>query len=218
MPAEIITKSSADVITDIFRTFGDESGTQVTRADIIRWINRSQMEIVMRNPEVGAALALTNSVARQADYDLLTSVPTVLTIQSVHYSNKPLKHMQFQEAEQFLMNLSESASVGMPEFWYERAGVVTLHPAPDADIPNGIKFYYNRRPADITSDSQLLSLSDHYYNSIVSFCLEQAYLLDENPTLAGAVAQKFEAGVAQMKERTEAQSDYYPFISSAEDY
>lgn len=216
MPVEIITKSSADVITDIFRTFGDESGTQITSADIIRWINRSQMEIAMRNPEIGSSVALTNSVAGQADYGLLASVPTVLTIQSVHYSNRPLSHMPFQEAEAFLMD-PDNATSATPLYWFERGGVVTLFPTPDVSVTNGIKFYYNKRPADITTSSQLLSVSDHYYNSVVAFCLEQAYLLDENPTLAGAVAQKFEAGVTQMRERTETQSDFYPFITQSDD-
>lgn len=217
MPAEVTTKSTADVIVDIFRTFGDESGTQITRSDIIRWINRFQLELVMRNPEVGAALAVTNSVSGQADYGLLASVPTVLTIQSIHYSNLPLKPISFQEAEIMLL-ASDAQTAGTPVCWFERAGVVTLYPTPNSSIPNGIKFYYNKRPADIVSDSQPLSVPDNYYNVLVNFCLEQAYLLDENAALAGAVAQKFEAGMAQMKERTSTQSDYYPSITNVDDY
>lgn len=220
MPAEIITKSSADVIVDVNRTFGDESGTQITSSDVIRWINRFQLELVMRNPEVGAAVAMTNSVAGQADYGLLASVPTVLTVQSVHYSNKPLKHLSFQEAEEYILSGTDESRLdqGTPEFWYERGGIVTFYPAPDESIANGIKFYFNKRPADITTASQLLSVSDHYYNTLINFVLEQAYLLDENPTLAGAVSAKFEQGMSRMQERTQTQSDYYPSITSVEEY
>ena len=218
MPAEIITKSSADVITDIFRTFGDESGTQVTESDVIRWINRFQLELVARNPEVGAAVALTNVVAGQADYPLISNVPTVLTVQSVHYRNIPVKHMSFQEAETWLMTEDNNSQTGDPEFWYERGGIVTLYPIPANDTTNGLKFYFNKRPANIETNSQILSVPDHYYNTLISFVLEQAYLLDENVQLAGAAAQKFEQGIAQLKENTRTQSDYYPVIGMVEDY
>lgn len=214
---EVTTRSSADVIKEVERIFGDESGVQVTESDIIRWINRAQLAIVMRNPEVGQAVALTNIVAAQADYPLIASVPTVLTIQSVHVGNKPVKHLPFQEAEEFLMNAAVSQSDSI-EFWYERGGIITLYPTPASSVTNGIKFYFNKRPADITTNSQLLSVPDHYYNAVVDYCCEYAQLMDENPTLAGVFGQKFEQGVTQMKERTQTQTDYYPFITQSEDW
>lgn len=219
MPVDIITKSVSDVITEVLRVFGDESGVQVTESDIIRWINAAQLEVAMRNPEILPAVVLINASAAQADYPLLANVPDVLTIQSIHFRNIPVKHMTFQEAEEYLMKDSENVG-GVPSdpmFWYERAGVVTFWPAPLADEQSAIKVYYNKRPASVTGDS-LLSLSDHYYNGIVAFVLEQAYLLDENPQLAGVVAAKFDSTVSRMSERTQTQSDYYPFITVVEDY
>lgn len=217
MAVEVTTRSSADVIKEVERIFGDESGVQITESDIIRWINRAQLAIVMRNPEVGQAVAMANIVANQADYPLVANVPTVLTIQSIHVNNKPLKHLPFQEAESFLMDKSVSVSDDF-EFWYERGGIVTLYPTPASESVNGIKFYFNKRPADITTNSQLLSVSDHYFNAVVDFCCEYAQLMDENATLAGVFGQKFEQGVTQMKERTQTQSDYYPFITQSEDW
>jgi hypothetical protein len=172
----------------------------------------------MRNPEVGAAVAMTNVVAGQADYPLVSNVPTVLTVQSIHFNNLPVKNLSFQEAETFLMTEGNTGQTGDPEFWYERGGIVTLYPIPDTSITNGLKFYFNKRPADITTNSQVLSVPDHYYNTLIAFVLEQAYLLDENVQLAGAAAQKFEQGITQMKERTQTQSDYYPVIGQVEEY
>jgi len=220
MPVDVITRSVSDVITEVKRTFGDESGVQITDSDIVRWINAAQLEVAMRNPEILPAVVMVNAVAGQSDYPLLANVPNVLTVQSIHYSNKPVKHLQFQEAEEFLMNgdnsiLPYSPSV-YPEFWYERAGVVTFYPAPTESATGAIKIYFNKRPDNVTTNS-LLSLSDHYYNGIVSYVLEQAYLLDENPQLAGVVAAKFDSTVTRMQERTSTQSDYYPFITVIED-
>lgn len=221
MPVDIITKSAADVILEVERIFGDESGVQITSSDIVRWINAAQLEVAMRNPEILPAVALVNAVANQADYPLMANVPNVLTVQSIHFKNVPVKHMQFQEAEDYLMKGADAVDIippsDSPMFWYERAGVVTFYPAPSATESQVIKVYFNKRPDTVTANS-LLSLSDHYYNGIVSFVLEQAYLLDENPQLAGVVAAKFDSAVTRMAERTNTQSDYYPFITSVEDY
>jgi hypothetical protein len=217
MPVDIITKSVQDVITEVKRTFGDESGVQITDSDIIRWINSAQLEIAMRNPEVLPAVVTVNSVANQADYPLLANVPNILTIQSIHYKNKPVKHMEFQEAEQYLMGDDTGGFTSdSPLFWYERAGVLTFYPTPTAAETAVIKVYFNKRPEIVDSNS-LLSLTDHYYNAILSWVLEQAYLLDENPQLAGVVAAKFDQGVTRMQERTKTQSDYYPFITVIEE-
>jgi hypothetical protein len=220
MPVDVITRSAADVILEVKRTFGDESGVQITDSDIIRWINAAQLEVAMRNPEILPAMVVVNSIAEQADYPLLANVPNVLTVQSIHFKNKPVKHLQFQEAEAFLMNGDYSSFPDspseFPEFWYERAGVVTFYPAPATSETGAIKIYFNKRPDTVTTNS-LLSLSDHYYNGIVSYVLEQAYLLDENPQLAGVVAAKFDSTVTRMQERTSTQSDYYPFITVIED-
>lgn len=218
MPVDIITRSTADVILEVKRLFGDESGVQITDSDIVRWINAAQLEIAMRNPEILPAVAVVNSVASQADYPLVSNVPNILTVQSIHYRNKPVKHLQFQEAEAFLMGdqIFPDSPSEIPEFWYERAGVVTFYPAPSASETGAIKVYFNKRPDAVTTNS-LLSLSDHYYNGIVNYVLEQAYLLDENPQLAGVVAAKFSETVTRMQERTSTQSDYYPFITVIED-
>lgn len=208
MPIDIRTRSSADIITDVKRSFGDESGFQITDSDIIRWINNAQLEIAMRNPEVLPASAIFSSVAGQADYPLLDNVPTVLTIQSVHYNSSPVKHLTFQEAEQHIMD-GNTAS-GSPRFWYERGGLMTFWPTPGE--VGTVKVYFNKRPDQITSVSQTLSLSDHFYNAILAYVLEQAHMLDENPQLAGIQAAKFDQDVTRMLERTESQLDEYPRI------
>lgn len=217
MSVETITKSSADVILEVERVFGDESGTQITRSDIIRWINNAQLEVVMRNPEVGRATVMVNSVAGQGDYPVALNVPNLLRIISIHYNGRYVRNMPFQEAEAYLQDAGTADPTAEPLFWYEFAGLVTFYPAPAQSIAQGIKIYFNKKPDTITSDSQLLSLSDNYYNSIVSYCLKTANLLDENPQMAGVFAAEFDTGVTRMAERTQPQQDYYPFITIIED-
>lgn len=218
MPADIVTKYAIDVLTDVKRTFGDESAVQITDSDIMRWINNAQLEVAMRNPEILPAVVVINGVQGQGDYPLVANVPDVLTIQSLHYKNKPLEFMTFQEAE---INLKKGDSVqpmsGDPIFWYERAGVITLYPAPPDSNTGIIKVYYQKKPAAITNTSALLALPDHYYNAIVDYCMEQATLLDENAELASIFGAKFDQGVTRLQNRTQAQSDFYPFPTVPQD-
>ena len=175
MPVDIITKSSADVISDVQRAFGDESGFQITTSDIIRWINNAQLEIAMRNPEILPAVVIVNSTQGQTDYPLLANVPSILTLQSVHYRGRPVKNLSFQEAEIYLMKGDQVTNpTGQPIFWYERAGVVTFYPGTPDTMNSSIKFFYQSKPTVITTASQTLGLPDLYYNAIVDFCLEQA--------------------------------------------
>lgn len=215
MPAELITKSVQDVIKEVKRTFGDEAAVQITDSDIVRWVNMAQGEIVMRNAELGAAVVFVNSVANQIDYPVLANVPNLLTIQSIHFKGRPLKNLTFQEAESYLMKGGDVVS-GTPEIWYERGGVVSFHPPASDSEDQVVKIYFNKSPDTVTAQS-LLGLSDNYYNSIVSFVLKRAYLLDENANLAQLVNADFDTAVTRLQERSQSQTNAYPFIGVMED-
>ena len=214
MPADVITHSTQDVINDVLTTFGDTSGVQISASDVIRWVNNAQQEVVMRNPELLPASVFVNIVGGTADYPLLANVPDVLTIQSIHYNNMPLRFLSFQEAEMHIMSQNTQPPVGLstPEMWFERAGIITIYPTPASDITSGLKVYYQKRPTKVENSSDMLSLPDFYYNSVVSFCMEQANLLDENPQLAQIFGGKFDQSVQRLANRTESQSDAYPYI------
>lgn len=216
MPAELITRNVQEVIQEVKRIFGDEAAVQITDSDIIRWIDMAQSEVVMRNAELGAAVALVNSVADQIDYPVLANVPNLLTIQSIHFKGRPLKNLTFQEAESYLMKGGEIIS-GTPEMWYERGGIVSFHPPASESIDAVIKIYFNKTPDAVTAQS-LLGLPDNYYNSIVAFVLNRAYLLDENPNLANLVNTDFDKGVTRLQERTQSQTNSYPFIGTEDEY
>lgn len=218
MPASIVTKTAQDVINDVLATFGDTSGTQIGTSDVLRWINNAQLETVQRNPELLPAVAMFAAVVGQGDYPLISNIPNVMTVQSVHFNGKPVRMISFQEAEMHIMSLTSPLpipTVSGPEFWYERAGVLTFFPAPQTT--DQIKVYYQKVPTKITATSDSLSLDDYYFNSIVSFCLEQAALLDENPQMAQIFGGKYDQGVSRLANRTETQSDYYPFPSIPSD-
>jgi hypothetical protein len=212
MPTESYTRNASEVITSVKRTFGDESGVEVTDEDIIRWINDAQLEIIVQNPEVNASFAQVNITAGVSSYPMLANISNMYGIQAIHYNGEYLNNLTFQQAQAHIIR-KDTGQGGIPELWYERAGVVHLYPKPAADIPQGLGVFYSAKPAKITSNSTPLSVPDHYFQTVCDYCLQQAYMLDENLQLSQAAKESFGQGIAQRANRVESQSNSYPTIS-----
>src|SRR4051794_4723859 len=93
-----------DIITRVRRTFGDEAAVQVTDADIIRWINDGQVEVVKANDQALQKSDLLDLTAGTSQYTMPTDL---LILRSLRYkmgdmlsfSNIRYKNMQdFDEA------------------------------------------------------------------------------------------------------------------------
>src|SRR5215212_5975441 len=71
----------SDIKTRIKRTFGDESGVQVTDEDIVRWINDAQRAIVTQNESLLEVTALASLVAGTQEYTLPADI---LILKAIH--------------------------------------------------------------------------------------------------------------------------------------
>ena len=178
MGFNVTTKQVQDVVTDLRRTFGDESAIQVTDSDIVRWVSEAQREILISN-KILKSVASTDVVASQSEYSL--DGLDIVTIQSIHFKGHKLQWRSFQEAEEYIMsNDPQKTLTQNPEMWYEWGGIVNLYPVPQYDEIAALKIYYIKEPPDVVIDGPLL-VPDRYYHSILQFCLAQAYELDEDP-------------------------------------
>lgn len=211
MPTESYTRNVSEVLIAVKRTFGDESGVEITDQDIVRWINDAQLEISIQNPEINASFAQVNVADGVTAYPLLANIPDIYVIQSIHYDGNYLRNLTFQEAQAHIIR-KDTGQGGVPEFWYERAGVVHLYPKPLVDITAGLGVFYSAKPATISDPAQALSVPDTYFQMICSYCLKQAYLLDENLQLSQAADEAFGQGVASRANRTVSENNNYPII------
>lgn len=209
MSIERSTKTVSEVIRRVFRTFGDESGTQITSSDVIDWIDQAQREIVTQNREVNSVFAIIPSVANQAEYDLST-LPDVLRIQSIHYNNKYIENISFQRAQEIMADNLDVT--GDPTMWYEYGGVIHFFPVPSDDIDNGIKIFYNKAPTPVTSEGDVLTVPDNYFNGVVDYCLKHAYELDENAAMAKSKLEDFGRSITSNAVDTLSSSNTNPTI------
>lgn len=202
MPAETYTRTGADVSAYVKRQFGDSDGRQITDNDILDWINIAQQEIVSQNAIMRESI--TSDVT--AGQDVYTYPAQLIQyIESLHYDGRPLEGLSWQEAQEYILQhkLPEGqiAASGVPTIWYERAGQITLWPKPQASVDDGLKLYYQARPADLASLAETLKVPDRYYQRVVDSVLSRAYQLDENWEAAQFKAQEFYTGMNMLAQQ-----------------
>lgn len=210
---EVATKTVDDVIKDITRQFGDESEVQIDSADIIRWINNGQLEIVTNNRELNAAKAVTDVVANQQVYPILSdpAFSNLLTVHSIRYKDKKLRSLTFQEAEDYMVTSSTNAG-GEPELWYVYDGEIHLYPIPEEPVTAGITIFFTKAPARISSSADTLGIPNSYYNALKDYCLAQAYELDENANMSQMKTAQYEKSLNVQQNRTTPQTADFPTI------
>lgn len=193
----------SDVILRVRRTFGDEAAVQVQDADIIRWINDAQVEIVRKNESALQKSTFSNLVANQGTYALPTDL---LALRSVRYkfpdmlSYNNLKYKNMQEFDDSLDGWDGNAyTTGNPIYFTVDEGNVILFPVPNVAATNGLKIRYNQRPTDVASTSDALALPTLYHPIIVKYCLYQASLLDEDGEPAVMYRNDFNSDVQELQ-------------------
>jgi len=204
------TKTAQRVIDYVKRQFGDESGVQITDADIFRWINAGQEEIFRRN-EPAKATSTTDVVAGQHTY---TFPSGILKVQSLLVNGVPIERRSFQEAEEYLLSQDPGrVETGDARIWYEWGGDFTIWPTPQGNYTGGITIKYIKSPDDVTSTSDVLSIPDIYFNRLIEFVMSQAYELDENWAAAENKAVQFSQNLDSQSNDTNTQHDTYPRIT-----
>lgn len=190
------TRTVGQVMQQVKRQFGDESGVQLQDSDLVSWINDAQTAIVTKN-KILKAKSTTPSVVGQAAYNW-PAVP-IHQVESLHYKGRRVPNVPFAMAEEkILENDPDSTTEGTPLFWYEWAGQFTFWPIPNS--VEDIDIYYTAKPTDISDPNDLLSVPDKYYQDVCRYVLQQAYEMDEDWTASQAKAEQFALSLNEMSE------------------
>jgi hypothetical protein len=210
MPSFTMTHKAQEIADYVKRQFGDESGVQVTDADIIRWINTSAREIA-KQKEPLKSISTANLVVNQAQY---TWPDNILQVQALKVNNRILKHMSFQEAEQYIFEQDpDGTSSGQPTVWYEYGGQFFLYPKPDKSATSGIQIFFIPAPTMIDSLADTLTVPDVYFNAVQEHVLAQAYELDENFDAAQVKLASFAQQMGENESDGSVERDFYPTIT-----
>ena len=207
----------SDVASRVRRTFGDDAGVQILDDDIFRWVNDAQLSICTENEELLETVATADIVANQAEY----SMPSDLnTLRSLMYNNFRIRSLSMAEFNEYIDGWKAPVSgggygPGKPEVFMVYGGTVTLFPTPNQSITGGLRIYYAKYPASVGTLADGLGVPDRYHPTVVEYCLQQAYELDENAEMASYKGSQFAAQVQKLKGQEKASStEYYPTITT----
>lgn len=208
------TKTVNDVLTYVKRQFGDEAAIQITDADIIRWVNGGQEEIIRRTEAIKGS-ANADLVAGQLTYTFPTDI---LRLQAVLINNRPVKQVSAQEYEEYVLEHDpDNTASGQPLIWYEWANEFHFYPKPEYSAVGGIKIRYIKAPEPVVAANDTLTIPDAFYNRLIEYVLQQAYELDENFQASQLKESQFSTNLDANRDRDVTSDDTYPTISVREE-
>lgn len=173
-----------EVADYVKRQFGDESGVQLTDADIFRWINAAQRDIVMQNESVLQTVSTIDLVANQDEYAFPVDLLILRSLRAKStemVSYQYIEHRNLTEFDKFIAGWDGTfQGASFPSIYtvYERT--IFLFPIPSAASTAGLKLLYSRRPIAVDALADSLDLPEEYHNAIVQYCLAQANIMDED--------------------------------------
>lgn len=212
----------SDIQTRVKRQFGDESGVQVTDEDIIRWINDGMRQIVLQNETLFEKTSLTSSVASQEDYTLPADL---LILRGISYRGPGdtayfrLNGYSLNEFNEYIDGWDGSAHMqGVPVGYTIFEQKIKLFPIPADNTTDAIKIYYNRMPTEVSGPTDIPEIPTLYHETLVKYCLSQAYEIDENFEAMSAKGQQVAADVNMLRGREDWKvEEYYPNITVLSD-
>lgn len=208
----------ADIVRRVRESAGDIAVLQFTNSTLTDWINDAIRECVIENSLLQAR-ATTGTVIGQADYNLPTDIFKLHSVTVDGYKLEVLTLEQYQER-----NASGSGitiPTGASFICYIYAGVLTLFPTPDT--VKTLVINYTKHPAAIAYtpptpgpegySPTTPAIPEEYHNRIVSYCLAQVAMQDDDNEKYQSLMQEFKTGVIDLKRARDQEEDLYPFIS-----
>ena len=203
------TRTVGEVMRAVKRTFGDESSAQLEDEDIIAWINDAQEEINNKNKilKAQAEITTTDNVAKYT-----FPAKRIQQIEALLYDGRLMRNVTYAQALESYIGKALPES-GVPCIWYEWGGTFTLYPTPLGD--KEITLIYTMRPVPVDGQALTkLSIPDKYYQDVVRYVLQQAFLMDEAVDLATNQEKQFAASLEdKSEEERSAQQMTYQVIT-----
>lgn len=209
----------SDVFIRVQRQIGDTAGAQIIDADVLRWINDAQRDISQQN-DVLQKIGSANTVSSQSAYALPTDCQRLVR---VAYQGGALQNVSMEQINELIPQHDQTNAQGFPAgtpiYYWVYAGMINLWPSPVQGNAGDLTIYYTRKPTDVTSDSSSIDLPDEYFNSVVQYCIVQAYELDTNYYASMLKQQGYEQSVAGLKgQRNWEDQNSYPSITAISEY
>lgn len=200
------------IIIAVQRQFGDESGAQITRSDIVRWANDALVDIT-RKTECLQVHAETDTLKDDGSYD----VPfDFIRLRRVTYRGTRLSRVELEELDD-LNPTQDTESSSNPFYFYVWGRRIFLYPKPSKAGEGTLDIYYVKMPDELVSDQDVPEIPSHMHEDIVRFCLIRAKELNEDDEKAQALMFEYDGRMAFARdEATNPEIESYPAVRDIE--
>lgn len=191
------------------RLFGDTSEAQITRSDIIRWLNEGQIKIV-RKTQCLQRHVETASVKGQASYELPDDC---LFVRRATYDDNLVPPVAFEELDTVAPDRDGSNSTGNAMYYYLWSNSIWFYPAASVTENGKIDIWYIRTPVELSSNSDEPEIPEYMHEQLINYAVMKAKELDEDYDAAMMLRNGFD--VEMQDARNDAQSvqkDSYPAV------
>lgn len=200
---------ASDIITRVQRTFGDTNQSQITEADIIRWINDAVREIQKRT-EVLQGTALLDTAVGSNDIPLPDDF---FRDRRLEYQGVKIERTTLDELDLVTGEDPTKAIATTPSRYYIWGDQLHLYPYPNALGNDVIKLFYIRLPTPITTGADELPLPEYMHMEVFTFCMARARELNEEYGETQRLLQEFMGGVgSDMEIANNPNADSYPSV------
>lgn len=135
----------SQIINAVQRQFGDESGAQITRSDIIRWANHGQVDIV-RKTEALQIHAETDTLKDDGSYDLPTGY---VRVRRVTFDGRKLERVELEELDDLVPDRDSNGESSTPVYYYMWGSRLFIYPAPARAGAGNLDVYYVKMPNEL---------------------------------------------------------------------
>lgn len=175
--------------TQVQVVLGDENEAVVTKANIKVWLNQAYRELARR---VGGVLTSSSVTSINAD-KTYTFPTTLIAIERILWAGNPLWPNHWNSIRNFTI------PTGTPYSYYTKGpSVVGFYPEPTVNTGLSITFDYRHIPADLSGDSDVVTLPDLASDAMIEYALERGYRLTNQLELVGVARAAFEEKVSSL--------------------
>ncbi|MGH9982419.1 MAG: DUF6682 family protein [Nitrososphaeraceae archaeon] len=183
-----------EVQTRVQTQFGDKNEAQITLAEITRFANDGQLDLV-RRVRCNETTTTTSSVIGTKVYNFTN----LLDASRVTYDGRPLTLVDRRKLDQWYPTREVSTTPnGTPLYYFVTAGGIEVYPVPDA-AGVVISTTYIKRPVDLVNAGDPLEIPVQYHEDVVRFCLLRAFETDGQWTAADRVGADYKGRTVESR-------------------
>lgn len=186
------------IIMAVQRQFGDESGAQITRSDIIRWANDGQVDIT-RKTEILQVHSETDTIKDDGSYDLPFDH---IRLRRISYRGDRLDRIELEELDE-LVPQQEKQAASHPKYYYVWGRKIWLYPKPSRNGEGKLDAYYVKMPDELKVDQDVPEIPVHMHEDIIRYCLARSKELNEDDSKAQEVMFDYENRIALSKDEAQ---------------